>query len=406
MGKDFLNLKTDPKKLSVILVCAGSLLTGLLAVRAFSDMKLLNGYELPKSEAGEGSYEQELIAFIGEEKIPVTIEIEEQKLSEKEAGEILAQAAKLLDDILKGENESLLKITGNVCFADTVLESLVKVEWTEKLPDYFYSDGTLREDLKLLEPVEQKVSAILSCQTYTRDYEATLTILPRVRSAKLALLEQIQEASKKNAEDLVVKLPKTYEGNTILWRKPLDYTFLYFGILTAAAVIFLKAGSQRDISLQKKEREEALEKDYAQIVSKFTMLLSAGLSVRNAWERIVMLNKGKSQENHPVYEEMNRAMRQMQQGVSELEVYESFGVRVGGVHYKKLMALFVSHKKRGSINLLETMNEEMLQAFEEQKRKTRQQGEKAGTKLLMPMMGMLVVVFIMILVPAFLSFQL
>ena len=54
---------------------------------------------------------------------------------------------------------------------------------------------------------------------------------------------------------------------------------------------------------------------------------------------------------------------------------------------------------------MELMNEEMLLAWEEKKRKARQQGEKIGTKLLLPMMGMLTIVFIMILVPAFLSFQ-
>ena len=138
--------------------------------------------------------------------------------------------------------------------------------------------------------------------------------------------------------------------------------------------------------------------------SKFAMLLAAGLSVRNAWERIVVLgNKNKSQTKL-VYQEMNWALKEMQKGISELEVYETFGNRVGQVHYKKLMALFVSHKKRGSINLVDAMNQEMLQAWEEQKRKTRQQGEKIGTKLLVPMMGMLAVVFVMILVPAFLSF--
>ena len=174
----------------------------------------------------------------------------------------------------------------------------------------------------------------------------------------------------------------------------------------AVSMILLYFGSKRDEQIQKSERLEALEKDYAQIVSKFTMLLSAGLSVRNAWERIIMLYKEESDHSHPIYAEMRWAMREMQKGVSELEVYEKFGVRVGQIHYKKLMALFMMDKKRGNIHLVEAMNQEMMQAWEEQKRKTRQQGEKAGTKLLIPMMGMLTVVFVMILVPAFLSFQL
>ena len=406
MEKDFLNLKTDQKRLYVLILCVGLVLTVLLAVRGFMDTKLTNGYELPKSDAGEGSYEQELFAVIDKERIPVTVEVGERKLSEKEAQDMLSAAAEGLNNILKAENESLLKIRTDVNFVDKIPGTAVDVEWTEKLPDYFYSDGTLKEDLELLEPAQQRVSAILSCQEYTRDYEAVLTILPGTITPERALLEQIEKASENSTENAVVELPKEYLGSRIIWKKPLDLTFLYVGILTGAAVVFLKIGSKRDEDIRKKERLEAMEKDYAQIVSKFTMLLSAGISVRNAWERIVLLSKGKANGAHPVYEEMNWAMRQMQQGASELEVYEKFGIRVGQIHYKKLMALFIMDKKRGSIQLLDAMNQEMLQAFEEQKRKTRQQGEKAGTKLLLPMMGMLAVVFMIILVPAFLSFQL
>ena len=107
-----------------------------------------------------------------------------------------------------------------------------------------------------------------------------------------------------------------------------------------------------------------------------------------------------------VYEELNWGLLQMQKGISELEVYESVGIRTGQVHYKKLMALFISDKRRGSIPLMEAMNQEMFSAMEEKRRKTRQQGEKIGTKLLIPMIGMLGVVFLIILVPAFLSFGL
>lgn len=403
MAGDFLNLKTDQKKLSLLILCVGGLLTILMAVKAFSGTTLPNGYEIAKNEAGEGSFEQELIAHIGDEKFPINVEVGEKVFSETEAKKRLLEASKALDGILKAENQSLDQITTDICFADVLEDFCVEITWTNQLPEYFYSDGQLREDLELAEPVEQKVTAILNCQEYTMDYEAKVVILPRMPSVGLKLLEQIENVSKESSS--VLKLPKEYENQKILWKKPLDYTFVYFGILTVASVVFLQAGSKRDAEIKKRERQDALEKDYAQIVSKFTMLLSAGLSVRNAWERIVVLNRGKK-GGHPAYEEMSISLRQIQQGVSELEVYEKFGIRTGQVHYKKLMALFILDKKRGSINLLDAMNQEMLQAFEEQKRKTRQQGEKIGTKLLLPMMGMLAIVFVMILVPAFLSFQL
>ena len=219
------------------------------------------------------------------------------------------------------------------------------------------------------------------------------------------MLEIIQKNAIEEQTEDVIHLPEEYKGNAVIWRKPLDITFLYVLALAIAAVVFLKIADQKDEKDQKRALLESYEKDYAQIVSKFTMLLSAGLSVRNAWERIVLLNRGKKRGNRPIMLEMNQSFREMQKGVSELEIYEQFGTRVGQVHYKKLMALFISDKKRGSVNLLEAMNQEMLQAWEEQKRNAKQQGEKIGTKLLLPMIGMLTIVFIMILVPAFLSFK-
>ena len=163
----------------------------------------------------------------------------------------------------------------------------------------------------------------------------------------------------------------------------------------------LQAKYAEEVSIIVYNSAEELEKDYAQIVSKFTMLLSAGLSVRNAWERIVIMQRRKGISEKIIDEELRWGLREMQKGIPEMSVYERFGQRVGEVHFKKLMALFISDKKRGTLPLLDAMNQEMLCAWEEQKRKTRQQGEKIGTKLLLPMMGMLSVVFLIVLIPAF-----
>lgn len=407
MGKDFLKLKTDSEKLCILVFCAGLIVTVSMGIQAYRNTEIQNGYELPKNEAGQGAYEQEIIGSMeGHGKIPVTIVVEEEKLSKTDAEKELSKAAELLDDILKGENESLSKVTGNLNFVNSIPETSVEVEWLSKNFEYFYSDGAVREDVELLEPIELKISAILCCQEYFRDYEAVITLLPKKMTEGEQLEKFIEQETLHAQDDSMLILPKTYQGRSITWKKPMDYTFLSFLLLTVGAIVFIKAGSIRDEKKEKRARLEELEKDYAQIVSKFTMLLSAGLSVRNAWERIVGLYHGKQGQKKAVYEEMSWALKEMQKGIPELEVYEKFGERAGQVHYKKLTALFVSDKRRGSINLLEAMEQEMFQAWEEQKRKTRQQGEKIGTKLLVPMMGMLAVVFIMILVPAFLSFQL
>lgn len=406
MGKEFLKLKADERKSYAVILLVGLGITIALGINTWQERKLTNGYELLKNDQEEGDYEEHLIARVGEEKIPLAVLVKERALTEKEAKEEILKAREMLPAYLMGENESLKNVTTDLNFITRVPDTYVEVQWVERGSEFFSYDGEIKEDLELLEMVELKVSAILSCQGISEDYETTITLMPKSLKVSEALLNQIEKQQEEKPENEVLILPDTYEGKTVTWKKVPDYTFLWIFVLTVLSVLLLKLGQKRDVEEEKKKRLERLEREYAQIVSKFTMLLSAGLSVRNAWERIVLLYRRKEDTQNIVFQELNWGLMQMQKGVPELEVYEVFGIRTGLVHYKKMMAIFISDRKRGSVNLLDAMNQEMLLAWEEKKRKTRQHGEKIGTKLLIPMMGMLAIVFVIILVPAFLSFEL
>ena len=54
--------------------------------------------------------------------------------------------------------------------------------------------------------------------------------------------------------------------------------------------------------------------------------------------------------------------------------------------------------------MVDLLEKEALEAWDERKRKARVLGEAAATKLLFPMVLMLLVVMAIIMVPAFLSF--
>lgn len=401
MGKEFLRLMADlPRYVKVVFV-SGFFVSLLLGGMAYFDRNLENGNELFRNEAREGAYEQEIVAYIGKEKIPMTVTVDASVVSKEEAELQFVQAEDALPELFKGKNESLLAVSSDLNFVDWIPETAVEVIWTEKQSDYFYGDGTIREDRILAEAIELRFSGMFVCQEYTKDFEILCTVLPKISSTEMMLLELIEEENRENSN--LVRLPKEFLGNEVIWKKPMDVTFLYVWLLTIASVAALTFGKQKDERDQKKQRVEELEKEYAQVVSKFTMLLSAGLSVRSAWERIVLMQKRKGMPEKVIDLELRCSLHELQKGIPELSVYEGFGRRVGEIHFKKLMALFISDKRRGSIPLLDAMNQEMLLAWEERKRKIRQQGEKIGTKLLIPMMGMLCVVFLIILVPAFLS---
>ena len=404
MGKEFLKLKLNEKQICALVLMLGVTGTVIMGVRAFDATKLENGYELLRNEPKVGDYEETLIATIGEEKVSLNVTVSEQMLSEVEAKEELSNAREQIAGFLKGENESLKKITTDLNFLTEIPGTSVEIQWVDKASEFFSSAGERQKEVVITEPVEINLSAILTCQEFSEDYETTITLFPTAADTTERLKKLIEEKNQQQVESKTLMLPDIYEGNPVTWCKKLDTTFLLMFAMTLMAVFFIKLGGKRDQENIRKERLELLEKEYAKLVSKFTMLLSAGLSIRNAWERIVLLYRRKGNTEDNLFRELNWGLLQMQKGVSELEVYEAVGARFGNIHYKKLMAMFISDRKRGSVNLLDAMNHEMLSAWEEQKRKSRQQGEKIGTKLLIPMMGMLGIVFVIVMMPALLSF--
>ena len=95
---------------------------------------------------------------------------------------------------------------------------------------------------------------------------------------------------------------------------------------------------------------------------------------------------------------------EMDSGVSEMEAYRRFGERCGQVKYKTFATLLIQNLQKGSRQLADMLEKESMEAWDERKRKARVLGEAAATKLLVPMILMLLVVMAVIMVPACLSF--
>lgn len=156
--------------------------------------------------------------------------------------------------------------------------------------------------------------------------------------------------------------------------------------------------------LEKKRSQMTL--DYPEIVSKLTLLLGAGMTVKRAWKKIAedySAKKGKSVRY--AYEEMCVTCHEMDSGMAESESYERFGRRCGTQEYLKLGALLSQNLRKGTKGLGDMLRAEARQAFEDRKARAKRLGEEAGTKLLMPMFLMLAIVLIIVIVPAFLSVQ-
>ena len=118
------------------------------------------------------------------------------------------------------------------------------------------------------------------------------------------------------------------------------------------------------------------------------------------------LDYGKTEtgKERAAYEEIRTTCYEMDSGISEAEAYRRFGERCGQVKYKTLATLLIQNLQKGSRHLSDLLEKESVEAWEERKRKARVLGEAAATKLLLPMVLMLLVVMAVIMLPAGLSF--
>ena len=101
---------------------------------------------------------------------------------------------------------------------------------------------------------------------------------------------------------------------------------------------------------------------------------------------------------------MLRLCADMEKGVSEIDAYRNMGTRSKEPKYRTFSTLLVQNMMKGSGELIRQLSRESVEAFEERKKRARILGEQAGTRLMFPMMLMLMVVFAILLVPAMVSF--
>ena len=71
MENGFLKFNANSKKLYGMILIVGIILSVGLGISAYRESKLPGNNELSKNQAGEGAYEQELIAISGDKRISI-----------------------------------------------------------------------------------------------------------------------------------------------------------------------------------------------------------------------------------------------------------------------------------------------------------------------------------------------
>lgn len=400
-------------KLLVLVLLGGVLLTVALAVSESRSSLLEDGYFLPRREK---SYTQELWVIpdkeSGKAKEELTLEIEPRGMTAEQVKTLLAEETGKMEGYILGKNRSLEEVRTDLNLIREIEGTSVTVEWELDSYEVLNLDGSIRKDKVTEEGTIVGLRGRLQCEGQESVYEAYVRVLPEILSpmqqwqeALMAALQRLQ-AETRLAERK--ELPKAVDGVSVSWKEKGSSTAGLIPVLTLICLALVYTAKDQELKKQVQEREWELRRDYAQMVSKLVLLMGAGSAVRTAWEIMVRDYERKREAGggqRYVYEEMTLTCRELQNGVSEGRAYENFGLRCRLPCYLKLSALLEQNLKKGNKGLTQMLQAEVTGAFEQRKELAREQGEKASTRLLFPMVLMLAVVMFLVLIPAGMSMQ-
>jgi hypothetical protein len=355
---------------------------------------------------GSGNKDVELDAVLNGKRKSLNVTVNEQEYSMNEILNIFDMTVKQLEQLILGENKSLDAVRYDMNLVERIPGSGINIRWETDNLQVLKLTGELQNENLTEQGVLVELRAMLSYADQQAVHVFHVNIYPPdlddAEKQILKLEQKISEYEESSREDKAFILPDKLDEIPIVWRYPSDsrgWGMFFIGIVATGSLYALDIHKKRQ---RMEARKSQLAADYAQFISQFTLYMSAGMTARSAWFRMVQEHKkagGKKQQI--LYEEMRYAMHEIQGGVSENECYERFGSRCGLPSYRKFGVLISQNLRKGTRGLTDLLRIEAAQAFEERKKQARRMGEEAGTKLLGPMFMMLGVVLIILVVPAF-----
>lgn len=370
--------------------------------------RLAEGMRLFRNEWNAGDYRVTLIAETEKwsRRIPFLVEV--RTLSEQEQDQLQKNLYIQLPEWIKKENTDLDHVVSDLSLPAFVDGYPFRLIWESSNTERIDRNGKVnREGVDREEKVNLRVTMAYGQKKNSFIYE--VSVLPDTSSEEERFFRQLENLlltiNREGSEDKQILLPDALEGEIITWREGRQNHAVLLLFLTVLGCVMAAKGIERDLERDCKKRNRQLLLDYPGFVSKIRLYMSAGLSVKNTFYRIMKdYEYGQKKKRRYLYEEIKISCCQLENGVMEEQVYREFGKRCGEMRYRRLSFLLAVHLKQGNGQLLALLSEEAESALEDRRNMARKAGEEAGTRLLLPMMVMLAVIMFLILIPAYLDF--
>jgi tight adherence protein C len=174
--------------------------------------------------------------------------------------------------------------------------------------------------------------------------------------------------------------------------------FLALLILCPAILFFL---CDRVLDEIGEKRLQEIRKDFPDFVGKITLLMGAGLNVRQTFEKI----GSDSLKDSPLYAEIKRTVSELQSGKSEIECYQTFAERIRIPEGNRLIGIIIQNIRIGGAAMLRELESLSGECLAVRKNNAYRLAEEAQAKLIFPMILMFIAVLLTVMTPAILSMR-
>lgn len=387
--------------LAFVLLFLLAVITDITAETVISGGQIKRGQLGQKKDAIELEINVEGIL----ENYPYFLEVEPVFPTKEEADAYLEEAIELIE-------KDFVKVDENIPLKNEYLEGKVTAEWSFLPFGVIDTEGNINAEKLCEEENLIQAQVELSCGNYEKFYEFSFVLeKPKASETELLLQEiesQIEEQIETEGADSL-KLPTQVNGQTVVWSEKREYLTPQILLLEGLAVVLIWVFSRKKQQEDQKKRIVKMEEDYSDIVNQLALLLGVGMTTRQAWNRLGGLYafKRKSQmvEERSVYEAILRMNGRFAEGESERAVYQQFCEEIPASCYHKLMRILLGSMEKGTNGIGIRLEEESHSAFEQRILLAKKHGEEASTKMLVPLLLMMMIVMGIVMLPALIQFQ-
>ena len=340
----------------------------------------------------------------GKNSMEVSVSVPEKRMNKEQFSDCVDEAVMILCQRMPGENASLQEVCHDLVFEKEIPELGFRVSWESEKPEIISNMGLVENRNVPEEGEGVYLKATLTCGEETEVFEIPVTVIKTEPPVLNQYMDRLEMLMKQNMEQEEIVLPKEFDGKALTYRRKGHSQNILLILLgpVSAGCLYLK--EFRDEQMKRKKREDCLLLDYPDLVSGFLILTGAGYSIKQAFKKMTADHKKAGKNGfHPVYEEMQVTLNQVETGTPEVQAYAEFGKRCGLPCYVKFAALLESTVNTGGKNMRKLMEDEMEEAFQKRTDFAKRKGEEVSTRLLFPMFCMLGVVMVMVVSPALLA---